>query len=465
MNNIDIKKVVDIAKKAGDAVLKIYNSSDFQIESKDDSSPLTRADEAAHSIIVEGLSELTPQLPCISEESGLPDWPTRQTYRSYWLIDPLDGTKEFIKRNDEFTINIALISEHDPVLGVVFAPAKNVMFYGEREGGAFKKVGEADPKEIRVTETSSSLWRIVGSRSHQTDEFKDFVAQFSRSEVISMGSSLKLCLVAAGEADLYPRLGPTSEWDTAAAHALVEAAGGQVLSVESGKALKYNAKESLLNPFFIACAKPESPWYENMRPSRNTVWHKMTVDKQARAARANQKPVIIWFTGLSGSGKSTSASALEKHLFSMGYNTYLLDGDNVRHGLCSDLGFSDRDRGENIRRLGEVAKLMVDAGFIVLTSFISPFTRERQMVRQMVEPGEFVEVYMNTPLEECEKRDPKGLYKKARSGAIKRFTGIDSPYEAPKDAEIEVDTTCDSIDDVVEHLVLMLKARGLIRDH
>lgn len=196
---------------------------------------------------------------------------------------------------------------------------------------------------------------------------------------------------------------------------------------------------------------------------KNLLWHNMEVNKTARAERFGQKPAIIWFTGLSGSGKSTTADALEKRLFSMGYSTYLLDGDNVRHGLCSDLGFSDRDRVENIRRVGEIAKLMLDAGQIVLVSFISPFRRERQMVRQMVEPGEFFEVYVNTPLSVCEERDPKGLYKKARRGEISNFTGIDSPYEAPESPELEVSTDHVNTESLISDLIQRLSEVGIIK--
>lgn len=194
----------------------------------------------------------------------------------------------------------------------------------------------------------------------------------------------------------------------------------------------------------------------------DVVWHSMEVTKQSRAQRFKQKPAVIWFTGLSGSGKSTTANVLEQKLFEMGYCTYLLDGDNVRHGLCSDLGFSDRDRVENIRRVGEVAKLMVDCGQIVLVSFISPFRRERQMVRQMVDPGEFFEVFVNTPLAVCEDRDPKGLYKKARAGEIRNFTGIDSPYEAPENPEIEVNTANADPGALVEELLVKLREYRII---
>jgi bifunctional enzyme CysN/CysC len=167
----------------------------------------------------------------------------------------------------------------------------------------------------------------------------------------------------------------------------------------------------------------------------------------------SQKPCVLWFTGLSGSGKSTIANLVEKKLHSLGKHTYLLDGDNVRHGLNKDLGFTDADRVENIRRVAEVSRLFVDAGIIVLVSFISPFRSERNMARDLMEEGAFVEVYVNTPLEVCEQRDAKGLYSKARSGALKNFTGIDSPYEAPENPEIIVDTTIFSADKLAEQIV------------
>ena len=189
----------------------------------------------------------------------------------------------------------------------------------------------------------------------------------------------------------------------------------------------------------------------------NVIWQNMSVNKMMRSERLGQRPVVVWFTGLSGSGKSASANALEKALFAKGHHTYLLDGDNVRHGLCRDLGFSDRDRVENIRRVGEVAKLMVDAGQIVLTSFISPFQADRDMVRSLVDEGEFIEVFVNTPLAVCEQRDPKGLYKKARNGEIQYFTGINSPYEEPQSPDIVINTATMSENEVVDYLVACLR--------
>ncbi|USD65572.1 adenylyl-sulfate kinase [Vibrio sp. SCSIO 43136] len=194
----------------------------------------------------------------------------------------------------------------------------------------------------------------------------------------------------------------------------------------------------------------------------NVVWHQHNVTKEQRAEQKGQRPAVLWFTGLSGAGKSTVAGALETRLAQLGYHTYLLDGDNVRHGLCKDLGFSSQDRRENIRRIGELAKLMADAGLIVLSAFISPHRTERAMVRELLPEGEFVEVYVNASLEVCESRDPKGLYKKARAGEIPNFTGIDSEYEAPLNAEIELAAGEKSIEELVDECVADLAKRGVI---
>ncbi|ELH4832502.1 adenylyl-sulfate kinase [Vibrio harveyi] len=195
----------------------------------------------------------------------------------------------------------------------------------------------------------------------------------------------------------------------------------------------------------------------------NIVWHQHSVDKQFRAGLKKQKPAVLWFTGLSGAGKSTVAGALENRLAELGYHTYLLDGDNVRHGLCSDLGFSEQDRRENIRRIGELAKLMADAGLIVLSAFISPHRVERQLVRDLLPEGEFIEVFVNASLEVCEGRDPKGLYKKARAGEIPNFTGIDSEYQAPANPEIDLPAGEKSVEELVELCLIDLKQRGVIR--
>jgi len=195
----------------------------------------------------------------------------------------------------------------------------------------------------------------------------------------------------------------------------------------------------------------------------NVVWHEHPVDKSIRSYMKKQRPCLLWFTGLSGSGKSTIAGAVESKLAERLQHTYLMDGDNVRHGLCGDLAFSENDRNENIRRVGEVANLMVDSGLIVLTAFISPFKVNRKVVRDMLKEGEFIEVFIDTPIDVCEKRDPKGLYKKARAGEIKDFTGIDSPYEAPESAEICISNYNISVDDAAHQVIDYLEVRGYLK--
>lgn len=190
--------------------------------------------------------------------------------------------------------------------------------------------------------------------------------------------------------------------------------------------------------------------------SGNVVWHHATVTRARRETQNGHRGAILWFTGLSGAGKSTLAHEVEERLHQMGCRTFVLDGDNVRHGLCGDLGFSAEDRVENIRRIGEVAKLFMEAGVIVLTAFISPFRADRDKVRAMVKPGEFVEIYCQCPIEVCEQRDAKGLYKKARAGEIVQFTGISSPYEAPDKPELTVDTSRQSLDECVRQVIAML---------
>lgn len=263
MNIMDIKflteqkiinKIKKIAIDAGKKIMAIYEK-DFEVYEKKDESPLTEADLASHHHIVKELAALSNEYPILSEESADIGWQERQTWSTYWLIDPLDGTKEFIKKNGEFTVNIALIHENVPVLGVVYAPAIDTLYYATTEVGAWKQQdGHLEP--IKVAESIEPPIRIVGSRSHQSKAMAGYLSQLEEYEMLPIGSSLKLCLVAEGKADLYPRLGPTSEWDTAAAHAIVNAAGGRCVIFDEktnseNEDLTYNTKESLLNPYFI----------------------------------------------------------------------------------------------------------------------------------------------------------------------------------------------------------------------
>jgi len=202
-----------------------------------------------------------------------------------------------------------------------------------------------------------------------------------------------------------------------------------------------------------------------LRRSQNIHWQAVEVDKQARARQNGHRPCVLWLTGLSGSGKSTIANIVERQLHALGARTYLLDGDNVRHGLSKDLGFTAADRVENIRRIGEVARLMVDAGLIVITAFISPFRSERQLARSMVESGEFLEIFVDTPLEVVERRDPKGLYRKARRGELKNFTGIDSPYETPEAPDVHIDTMAVGAEEAASRIVALLAQRGIVSTH
>ena len=196
--------------------------------------------------------------------------------------------------------------------------------------------------------------------------------------------------------------------------------------------------------------------------TENTVWHQHQVSKDERGAQKSQKPCLLWFTGLSGSGKSTIANAVDAKLVARNQHTYLLDGDNVRHGLNGDLGFSDDDRIENIRRISEVSKLMVDAGLIVSTAFISPFASDRAMAREKLDAGEFIEVFIDTPIDICEQRDPKGLYKMARSGEIKNFTGIDSAYDVPEKPELHIETANNNIEQCADLIIQYLVEHGYL---
>ena len=197
-------------------------------------------------------------------------------------------------------------------------------------------------------------------------------------------------------------------------------------------------------------------------PATNIVWHHSTITRDDRAQQRGHRSAILWFTGLSGAGKSTLANAVNVALFERGLACYVLDGDNVRHGLCKDLGFSDADREENIRRIGEVAKLFLDAGVVVLTAFVSPFQADRQRARDLVDAGDFLEIHCAADLAVCEERDTKGLYAKARAGEIKDFTGISSPYEAPETPELRVDTGGQSLEQSVEQVLTYLQAKGVI---
>jgi len=253
---INIEDIVNLSHDAGKLILNIYQSNNFDEQLKSDNSPLTKADLASHNLIVNRLRELTPNIPILSEESKNIAWQERKSWQEYWLIDPLDGTKEFIKKNGEFTVNIALIKDNAPVLGVVYAPVLNATWVGEINKAAIKITPKGRAGISSIKHQANEAWNVVGSRSHQSDEFRSYVDKLEGEiNILSMGSSIKLCLVAEGAAHIYPRLGLTSEWDTAAAHAVVNSSGGKVVDINTGQELRYNTKESLLNPFFVVSSK------------------------------------------------------------------------------------------------------------------------------------------------------------------------------------------------------------------
>lgn len=247
-----------LARRAGAAVLEVYAGS-FAVEHKADNSPLTAADMAAHRIIVAGLAELTPDIPVLSEESKHIDWATRRMWDRYWLVDPLDGTREFVKRNGEFTVNIALIENHVPVLGVVLVPVTDTLYCGIAGAGTFLEAVPGGLPQPVTTRPAAAVPVVAGSRSHGSERQAGMLARLGEYTLLPIGSSIKFCMVARGAADLYLRLGPTSEWDTAAAQCVLEQAGGAVLDLQ-GRALRYNTKESLLNPEFLALGDPSVDW-------------------------------------------------------------------------------------------------------------------------------------------------------------------------------------------------------------
>ncbi len=252
-----------LAREAGRAILEVYASS-FSVAEKEDRSPLTEADLRSERVILAGLRRIAPEIPVLSEESAQVPYATRRKWASLWVVDPLDGTKEFVQRNGEFTVNIALVDNHRPVLGIVHAPVLERDYFACEGIGAFRSDAQAAGQPIRVAKRGTGPARVVGSRSHRGRSLDGFLTRVGPHTLVEVGSSLKLCLVAEGQADVYPRLGPTSEWDTAAGQCVLEQAGGHVLKLD-GEPLTYNAREEVLNPHFIGIADPDVDWLAMLR--------------------------------------------------------------------------------------------------------------------------------------------------------------------------------------------------------
>jgi len=266
-NNLNLEELclrcVDIARDAGHAIMEIYQK-DFAVTEKTDKSPLTEADLASHRLILEGLSELTPDIPILSEESEKPSFEERSGWITYWLIDPLDGTREFVKGNGEFTVNIALIHEHRSIIGIIHVPVKGTDYFAWQHGGSYKAEAGGRARKISVKKLDGSRITVAGSRSHGSELMQKYLKQLGEVELLSMGSSLKFCLVAEGRADLYPRLGFTAEWDTAAAHCIVVEAGGFITDTDM-LALEYNTKDSLRNPYFLVFGDDSHDWSQYLQ--------------------------------------------------------------------------------------------------------------------------------------------------------------------------------------------------------
>jgi 3'(2'), 5'-bisphosphate nucleotidase len=258
----ELASLVQIAKTAGAGIMAVYGKSDLAVQNKADASPVTEADIVSHNLIMSALGKDFPQWPVMSEEAADIPWDERKEWQTYWLIDPLDGTKEFIKRNGEFTVNIALIHQGQAVVGVVYAPVLETCYFGIKGQGAWREQGGIETRLDISQRPLSSVPVVVGSRSHISPDVQAYLAQIGQHQMQSVGSSLKFCLVAEGKADVYPRLGLTSEWDTAAAQAVLEAAGGLVVRYPEGNELQYNSKENILNPYFIAASKA---WFDKYK--------------------------------------------------------------------------------------------------------------------------------------------------------------------------------------------------------
>ena len=318
---------------------------------------------------------------------------------------------------------------------------------------------------------SGSLLAEAGDRPEVTDQIAAHVVWVDGAKAMLPGRPYKIELAGqeatATVTALKHRLNPDTRDRIAARSLSKDQIGFCNLSFDRPICLEPAAKRTPLGAFSLFDAADGRPLARGfvefgLRRATNVHWQALSVDRAARATLKGQQPCCLWFTGLSGSGKSTVASLLERRLHGLGRHTYVLDGDNVRHGLNRDLGFTDADRVENIRRVAEVAKLMADAGLIVMVSFISPFRAERRLARSLFKEGEFLEVFLDTPIAVCEARDPKGLYKKARAGLIKNFTGIDSPYEPPEDPELRLDAGSEAAEALVERILDDLTGRGLV---
>jgi 3'(2'), 5'-bisphosphate nucleotidase len=415
-----LPEVVALAEDAG-AGIEAARRAPADVRAKADGSPVSKPDLDAHALIVPRLRALTPGVPVVSEEGAIPAQAERAGWREFWLVDPLDGTKEYLAGLPDYTVNIALVRDGQPVLGVVHAPGHAVTYWAAAGVGSWRRRGHgAAARIVAQPPAPGAALRVAESRSHGSPALDDLLRAYRVRERIAIGSSLKFCLVADGTADCYIRLGPTMEWDVAAGDCVFRwATAGDT---PHASPLTYN-KPGLRNAGFVLGFLPP-------------------------------RPAVVWFTGLSGAGKSTIATALTARLQATGAAVELLDGDVIR-GVFPGTGFTRADRDAHIRRVGYMASRLEAHGVTVIASLVSPYQDSRAFARGLCR--EFVEVYVATPLAVCEARDTKGLYAKARAGAIAHFTGLDDPYEPPEQAEIVVDTAGETADAAAGRIVAYLQ--------
>lgn len=416
-----LPRLVTLAEAAGVAIETCRRSGVFDVRAKGDGSPVGRADTEAHTVIAAGLRALAPDLPVVSEEGDIADAAARSGWTTWWLVDPLDGTKEFLAGVPDYTVNIALIHEGVPVAGVVHASGRGVTYYGAVGQGSWRRRDGLTARLVATAPAPGRPLTVVESRSHGSPDMAAFLASYRIGARVAIGSSLKFCLVADGTADVYPRLGPTMEWDVAAGDAVWRWAVADGAAPHRS-ALTYG-KADLRNGAFVVGYLPPPP-------------------------------AVVWLTGLSGAGKTTIAQVLVARLTAAGADVEPIDGDLMRQ-VFPGTGFTRADRDAHVRRVGYLASRLEAHGTTVVASLISPYRDSRAFVRAACR--RFVEVHVATDLAECERRDPKGLYRKARAGEITQFTGLDDPYEPPEAPEIVVDTTTEPAEAAADRILAWLR--------
>jgi 3'(2'), 5'-bisphosphate nucleotidase len=415
---VTIQSIVQIAQAAGRAILARASAKD-DVVSKPDGSPVTAADRAAHALIVEALGRLDPSIPVVSEEGAAPPAEVRARWSKFWLVDPLDGTKEFLAGLPDYTVNIALVESGSPTMGVVDAPGHGLTYWASDGAGAWRQATESAAVRIYARPPAAGApLRMVESRAHRSADLDAFARQWRVTERIAIGSSLKLCRIAEGRADVYPRFTPVMEWDIAAGDCVYRQSG---LQGPLPSPVTYGSPELRVAGFIIGFTPPPA--------------------------------AVVWFTGLPGSGKTTTARAVRDRLTRLGAATELLDGDEIR-AVFPNTGFSRPERDAHIRRVGHLASRLEAHGVTSLVSLVSPYRDSRQFARGL--SRQFIEVYISTPASECERRDPKGLYAEARAGHVSQLTGVSDAYEPPITPDLTIDTSQVSVDEAADLVMARL---------